>query len=82
MKLKLDNPTGQDLKDLRSYYDLTQIEAAVLACSSLRAWQYWERGEHPMPRAIWRYVQIAARVFARRTNEAKPQSQSTIGDGI
>src|ERR1019366_5315378 len=80
VKLKLDNPTGEELKALRSCYDLTQIQAAGLALSSLRAWQGWEGGEHLMHGAIWRYVQIAARALALRMTEAKPQS--TIGDDI
>jgi DNA-binding transcriptional regulator YiaG len=80
VKLKLNNPTRQDLKDLRSCYHLTQTEAAVLALSSLRTWQYWERGEHVMHRAIWQYLQIVARALARRRTEAKPQSLSTFGD--
>jgi len=66
VKLKLDNPTGEDLKDLRRRYHLTQTDAAVLACSSLRTWQHWEAGVHLMNPAIWRYLQIVLRALARR----------------
>jgi hypothetical protein len=78
--VKLQSPTRKELINLRQCHRLTQIEAAALALSSLRAWQYWERGDHVMHPAIWRYVQIVVRALVRRTNEAKPQSPSTIGD--
>jgi hypothetical protein len=75
--MKLNSPTREDLKDLRSRYHLTQTEAAALALSSLRTWQYWERGEHVMHPAIWRYAKIAARACAPRVAEAKAQTLPT-----
>lgn len=80
--MKLQSPTREELINMRQCHGLTQIHAAAIAMSSLRTWQYWERGDHVMHPAIWRYVQIVVRALARRTNEAKPQSQSTIGDDI
>lgn len=77
--MKLQNPTRDDLINLRQCHGLTQIQAAALALSSLRAWQGWEGGEHVMHPAIWRYLQIVVRALTRRTNEAKPPSRSTIG---
>ena len=80
--MKSQSPTREDLICLRECHRLTQRRAARLVFSSLRAWQYWERGEHLMHPAIWRYAQLAARRRTRLIAEAKAKAQSlpTIGD--
>jgi hypothetical protein len=75
--MKPQSPTREELIRLRKWHRLTQTQAAALALSSLRAWQYWERGEHLMHPAIWRYTKIAARACAPRLAEAKAQQLST-----
>jgi hypothetical protein len=80
--MKPKSPTREELIRLRECHRLTQRRAARLVFSSLRAWQYWERGEHLMHPAIWRYAQLAARRRTRLIVEAKAKAQllPTIGD--
>ena len=80
--MKPQNPKPEELINLRECHRLTQRRAARLVFSSLRAWQYWERGEHLMHPAIWRYAQLAARRRTRLIAEAKAKAQllPTIGD--
>ena len=44
--MKLQSPTREELINMRQCHGLTQIHAAAIAMSSLRTWQYWERGDH------------------------------------
>jgi hypothetical protein len=76
--MKSQSPTREDLICLRECHRLTQRRAARLVFSSLRAWQYWERGEHLMHPAIWRYAQLAARRRTRLNVEVRPCTPAIV----
>ncbi len=56
----MKSPKRSELIAFRAVWGLSQTAAAKLAGSSLRAWQYWEAGEHPMHPAIWDSLQSRA----------------------
>ncbi len=74
------SPTPEELTNMRRRYSLTQRRAARLVCSSVRSWQYWERGEHQMHPAIWRYAKFAARWREQHLAKAKAKHASTLAD--
>ena len=57
--------TPDDLWRFRVAYELTQREAADWLGVTLRAWQYYEGGERPIPRTIERLVRLCERPSVR-----------------
>jgi DNA-binding transcriptional regulator YiaG len=49
-----DTPDPADIRLARLAANLTQRQAAALVGYSLRMWEEWESGRHPMRPVIWR----------------------------
>jgi putative transcriptional regulator len=47
------SPTREDIKSARVAVGLTQVQAADVVQSSVRAWQHWEAGTRKMHGATW-----------------------------
>jgi DNA-binding XRE family transcriptional regulator len=46
-------PTPTEIRAARHQAAHTQVQAAATALVSLRGWIKYERGERPMPAAVW-----------------------------
>ena len=46
-------PPPDEIKALRTFFGLTQSEAATQVHVQLRAWQWWESGQRKMPVGLW-----------------------------
>jgi transcriptional regulator with XRE-family HTH domain len=77
--MKPQSPKPEELKQLRERHNLTQSRAARLVFSSLRAWQYYESGDHLMHPIIWAYAKYAARRRDEKLEEARARIASTPG---
>ncbi|MFZ2172347.1 MAG: hypothetical protein WAW61_22265 [Methylococcaceae bacterium] len=49
----MNSPTPDQIKQARKDAGLTKSQAADIVSSSLRAWQYWEKGDRAMPKAAF-----------------------------
>ena len=54
----MNNPTSEQIKQVRNDFGLTQTQAAALIYKSLRAWQQWEAGDRKMDPALWEFFKI------------------------
>ncbi len=53
--------TPEKIKSAREDAGLTQEQAAEMVFVTRLSWSNWERGVHPMPRAIFEYFIIITR---------------------
>jgi len=54
-------PMPHEIQRLRHAAGLTQTEAAERVHTSLRSWQRYEKGDLPMPPAMWELAQFKIR---------------------
>jgi len=54
----MNNPSPQQVRQLRKDAGLTQTQAAALVHTSLRAWQQWEAGDRKMHPAFFELAKI------------------------
>ena len=64
---KAANPWPQRLADLRTFYDLSQEEAAARIDAPVGTWRNWEQGRRKPNPMIIRLLQLAfSEFFARK----------------
>ena len=70
---------AKEIKEYRKRHNLTQNELAQITKSSLRAVQYWEKGEHRMPISALEWLNM----YDHSHNEAIYNTQkNNSGDNI
>lgn len=68
---------AREIKEYRKKHNLTQNELAQITKCSLRAVQYWEKGEHKMPSSALEWLKM----YNHSHNEATHNTQTTNNGG-
>ena len=55
------NPTPDEIRELRLSLGITQSKAAVMILATERAWQAWEQGERRMHPGLWQLFLLKTR---------------------
>ncbi len=49
----MKTPTPEEIKAARIKAGLSQERSAEIVGREMRTWQYWENGDHNMPKGLW-----------------------------
>lgn len=69
-----------EIKEYRKRHNLTQNEFAQITKSSLRAVQYWEKGEHRMPISALEWLNMYDHSHNGTTHNTQKNNNSNNGD--
>jgi DNA-binding transcriptional regulator YiaG len=74
------SPTPAAIRAAREAAGLTQLAAARIAYSTLRAWQWWESGGRAMHPAIWELWTIKAQAIPQGSLKESPKDRTSPKD--
>lgn len=69
---------AKEIKEYRKKHNLTQNDLAQITKCSLRTVQYWERGEHKIPKSALEWIKIFNHSHNGTTHNTNTQGDNNI----